>query len=210
MPCSGAGHQFYQLLPRTVNGRARVDDRAVIQVLQNVVQRVTDEAESQFVAASPPKQGEIHALVKQKHVLEQTVNAYDKALSGHGHLQARRLAVAAQHVVLQAAQTIVADKTVAIGGLPTPEVESVSMHELTDKTQDAIAMAVKMNGPASNEVDIIVTATSILKQSTPATPAPPPPTVNQRLPLTGPPSAAPRLANGFPAPPSLSTLPELI
>ena len=61
----------------------------------------------------------------------------------------RRLAVAAQHVVLQAAQTIVADKTVAIGGLPTPEVESVTMHELTDKTQDAIAMAVKMNGPTT-------------------------------------------------------------
>ena len=60
-------------------------------MLQNVAQRVTDEAESQFVATSPPKQ-EMHALVKQKHVLEQTVNAYDRALSGHGHLQARRLA----------------------------------------------------------------------------------------------------------------------
>ncbi|KAF9526994.1 hypothetical protein CPB83DRAFT_870203 [Crepidotus variabilis] len=206
MPCSVAGPEVYQM-PRMLNGRARVDDRAVIQVLQNVVQRVTDEAESQFVAASPPKQGEIHALVKQKHVLEQTVNAYDKALSGHGHLQARRLAVAAQHVVLQAAQTIVADKSVAVGGLPTPEVESVSMHELTDKTQDAIAMAVKINGPASNEVDIIVTATSLLKQSTPATQAPPPPTASSRLPLAGP-SAAPRHATGYQAQSTLSTLPE--
>jgi hypothetical protein len=178
-----------------------VDDRAVIQVLQNVAQRVTDEAESQFVATSPPQQGEIHALAKQKHVLEQTVNAYDRALSGHGHLQARRLAVAAQHVVLQAAQTIVADRTVAVGGAPTSEMESVSMHELTDKTQDAIAMAVKMNGPTSNEVDIIVTATSILKQGTPAVTPPP-----SRHSMAGP--STPRMTSAFPLPTSLSTLPE--
>jgi len=188
---------------RALNPRTRVDDRAVIQVLQNVAQRVTDEAESQFVASSPPKQGEIHALVKQKHVLEQTVNAYDRALSGHGHLQSRRLAVAAQHVVLQAAQTIVADKTVAVGGVTNSEVESVSMHELTDKTQDAIAMAVKMNGPTSNEVDIIVTATSILKHATPAVTTPPPPS---RLPMAGP--STPRIASTFPPSTSLSTLPE--
>jgi hypothetical protein len=152
------------------------------------------------VATSTPKQGEIRALAKQKHVLEQTVNAYDRALSGHGHLQARRLAVAAQHVVLQAAQTIVADKTNAVGGVTTSETESVSLHELTDKTQDAIAMAVKMNGPTSNEVDIIVTATSILKQATP------PPAMNSRHPMAGP--STPRLASTFPPPTSLSTLPE--
>lgn len=153
------------------------------------------------MATSTPKQGEIHALAKQKHVLEQTVNAYDRALSGHGHLQARRLAVAAQHVVLQAAQTIVADKTNAVGGVTTSETESVSLHELTDKTQDAIAMAVKMNGPTSNEVDIIVTATSILKQATP-----PPPAMNSRHPMVGP--STPRLASAFPPPTNLSTLPE--
>lgn len=186
---------------RAFNPRTRVDDRAVIQVLQNVAQRVTDEAESQFVATSPPKQ-EMHALVKQKHVLEQTVNAYDRALSGHGHLQARRLAVAAQHVVLQAAQTIVADRTVGVGGATTSEMESVSLHELTDKTQDAIAMAVKMNGPTSNEVDIIVTATSILKQATTVT-TPPPPSMNSRM--AGP--TTPR-TSAFPLPTSLSTLPE--
>lgn len=191
---------------RTLNARGRVDDRAVIQVLQNVAQRVTDEAESQFVAALPPKQGEIHSLAKQKHVLEQTVNAYDRALSGHGHLQSRRLAVAAQHVVLQAAQTIVADRTVAIGGMPTTEMESVSMHDLADKTQDAIAMAVKMNGTASNEVDIIVTATSILKQSTPATPPAAHPPMTTRLPMGGA-SATPRITSTFPTT-NLSTLQE--
>lgn len=154
------------------------------------------------MASSPPKQ--YHALAKQKHVLEQTVHAYDKALSGHGHLQSRRLAVAAQHVVLQAAQTIVADKSNAVGGVSTLEMESVSLHELTDKTQDAIALAVRMNGPTCNEVDIIVAATSILKQAAP--PHTTPPAMNTRHPMAGP--STPRMASTFPLPTSLSTLPE--
>lgn len=196
------------ILYRTVT---RVDDTRVIRVLQNVAQRVTDKAESQFVSASSPKGGELQDLVKQKHVLEQTVHAYDKAISGQAHIDSRRLAVAAQHVVLQAAQTVIADRTVASGGVPTPQTEtvaiqSVSVNELTNKTQDAIAMAVKMNGTASNEVDIIVTATSILKSQTPVIESPtvaiPP------QPRIAPPGATPsRIVSAFP-PSNLASLPE--
>ena len=180
----------------------RADDTRVIRVLQSVAQRVTDEAESQFVSASPPKQGELQDLVKQKHVLEQTVHAYDKAISGQGHTDSRRLAVAAQHVVLQAAQTVVAGRSV--GGVPTPQAEktaiqSVSVSELTDKTQDAIARAVKMNGTASNEVDIIVTATSILKSQTPAPTGNPSPQSRTQAPS--------RAISTYP-PSNLSPLPE--
>ena len=102
-------------------------------------------------------------------------------------------------------------KTIAIGGLPTPEIESVTMHELTDKTQDAIAMAVKINGHACNEVDIIVTATTILKQATPSTTASQsalPPAANPRLPI-GTPTVPPRLSTGFSSHTTLSTLPEM-
>lgn len=180
-------------------------------MLQSVAQRVTDEAESQFVSTSPPKQGELQALVKQKHVLEQTVDAYDKAISGQGHSQSRRLAVAAQHVVLQAARTVLADRTVAISGVTPPQadtvsIQSVSVSELTDTTQDAIAMAVKLNGTASNEVDIIVAATSILKSRTPTheTPSVTSPTHIQASNAV-PPSRI--VASAFP-PSTLSTLPE--
>lgn len=188
-----------------------MDDGRVIRVLQNIAQRVTDEAVSQSVSHSRPQQGEFQDLVKQKHVLEQTVSAYDKALSGHGHIQSRRLAVAAQHVVLQAAQTVIADRTVATGGVPvaqpeTSAIESVSVSELTDKTQDAIAMAVKMNGTASNEVDIIVTATSILKSRTPMHDSPAPNSVPPARVV--PPTVVPtRLSSTF-APSALSTLAE--
>ena len=181
-------------------------------MLQSVAQRVTNEAESQFVSTLPPKQGELQALVKQKHVLEQTVEAYDKAISGQGHSQSRRLAVAAQHVVLQAARTVLADRTVAVSGVTAPQAEavgiqSVSVSELTDTTQDAIAMAVKMNGTTSNEVDIIVAATSILKArtSTHETSGVISPTIIQASNTV--PSS--RIATTFPPSP-LSTLPEYV
>lgn len=190
----------------------REDDTHVKKVLQNMKQRVTDKAESQSISLSPPKQGELQDLVKQKHVLERTVDAYDKAISGQGHVDSRRLAVAAQHVVIQAARTVMADRTVANGGVPTPRTEteviqSVSVSELTDKTQDAIAMAVKMNGRGSNEMDIIVTATSILKSQTPAMDASPPPTVPPLRPPVPVIAAPSRLASTLP-PPTLSPLPE--
>lgn len=146
-------------------------DTRVIRVLQSVAQRVTEEAESQFVSASPPKPSELQDLVKQKHVLDQTVDAYDKALSGGNPLETRRLAVAAQNVVIQAAHTVIADRTVAGGGVPMQRSEaaamkSVTVNELSDATQDAIAQAVKREGTTSTEVDIMVAATSILKLRT--------------------------------------------
>ncbi|TFK76329.1 hypothetical protein BDN72DRAFT_230264 [Pluteus cervinus] len=177
---------LYQSVPRSksrsvpvppVGHTTESPDTRVIRVLQSVAQRVTEETESQFVSYSP-KQGELQDLVKQKHVLEQTVNAYDKEISGCGHSQTRRLAVAAQNVVVQAAHAVIADKTAAIGGVPPPQkepvaaIESVTVNELSDATQDAIAEAVKRNGTASTEVDIIVAATSILKARTPGSPHP--------------------------------------
>jgi len=153
-------------------------DTRVIRVLQSVAQRVTEEAESQFVSASPPKPSDLQDLVKQKHVLDQTVDAFDKAISGENPVESRRLAVAAQNVVIQAAHTVIADRVVAGGGTPmqqseTAAIKSVTVSELSDATQDAIAQAVKMEGTTSTEVDIMVAATSILKLRTVGSPADP-------------------------------------
>lgn len=150
-------------------------DTRVIRVLQSVAQRVTEEAESQFVSASPPKPSDLQDLVKQKHVLDQTVDAFDKAISGENPVESRRLAVAAQNVVIQAAHTVIADRVVAGGGTPmqqseTAAIKSVTVSELSDATQDAIAQAVKMEGTTSTEVDIMVAATSILKLRTVGSP----------------------------------------
>ncbi|KIL69891.1 hypothetical protein M378DRAFT_713334 [Amanita muscaria Koide BX008] len=188
-------------------------DKRVIRVLQQAAQKVIMEAESQFYI--PEKQEALGDLAKQKHVLELTVDAYDRELSGQSHTQTRRLAVAAQHVVVQAAHTVIADKT---GGTVVLEsevtaIQSVTVSELSDATQDAIAEAVKIKGTATNDVDIIVTATSILKARAPGSPTsslealpamstPPSPTKMIPSPL----STSPGL--GYT--PNLSTLPEYI
>jgi len=182
-------------------------DTRVKRVLENVAQRVTEEAESQFVSTSPPEQGALQDLVKQKHVLEQTVDAYDKEITGQGHSQTRRLAVAAQNVVVQAAHRVIADRT---GGIPmqqseTTAMQSVTVGELTDATQDAIATAVKRNGTASTEVDIIVAATSILKARTPILDTVPSSVQQQPRPLL-PGAGSTRFAAGT----NLSPLPEYV
>ncbi|KAG6833696.1 hypothetical protein H0H87_002893 [Tephrocybe sp. NHM501043] len=152
-------------------------DTRVIRVLQSVAQRVTEEAQSQ-ISQSPPKH--LQELVKQKQVLEHSVTAYDKAITrtGNNPQQSRLLAVAAQNVVVQAAHQVIADRAVANGGIPqqqseTVAIKSVTVMELSDATQDAIAAAVKQKGKDSTEVDIMVAATSILKSRTStAEPAP--------------------------------------
>ncbi|PFH54209.1 hypothetical protein AMATHDRAFT_135274 [Amanita thiersii Skay4041] len=154
------------------DGASESPDTRVIRVLQQAAQKVTMEAKSQLVAGVPETQDSLEDLAKQKHVLEQTVDAYDKELSGQSHSQTRRLAVAAQHVVVQAAHTVIADKT---GGIVIPQsevtaIQSVTLSELSEATQDAIAEAVKMKGTATNDVDIMITATSILKARAPNSP----------------------------------------
>jgi hypothetical protein len=171
----------------------------VIRVLQNVAQRVTEEAESHNV----PQADSMQDIAKQKHVIDQTVEAMDKELSGHGHMASKRLAIAAQQVVIQAAANVIADRNVSIGRAPVvpnknTAVQRVSVGELSDATHDAIAAAVKSNGPASTDVDIIVAAASILKAKAPA-----------GVEANPPPIAPPRSIPSMNFASNLSTLPEL-
>jgi hypothetical protein len=108
-------------------------------------------------------------LVKQKHVLDQTVEAYDKALTGQCRNEASALASAAQEVVVQAAHKVYADR----GGVaPPPQgeaaIQSVTLGELTEVTQSAIAKAVQRRGTASTEVEIVRTAAGIIKSESDA------------------------------------------
>jgi len=198
-------------------------DKRVIRVLQQAAQKVTMEANCQFVTGAPEINETLEDLAKQKHVLEQTVDAYDRELSGQSHLQTRRLAVAAQHVVVQAAHTVIADKSggTVVAQSEVTAIQSVTVSELSDATQDAIAEAVKMKGTATNDVDIIVTATSILKARAPGSPS----TTLEALPsssnsptnngVTSPLSTSPglsttRLNIGPGYTPNLSSLPEYV
>ncbi|KAG7092642.1 hypothetical protein E1B28_008982 [Marasmius oreades] len=132
----------------TENAPARV-----VEVLQNVAQRVTEEA-----ANTTQIQHQIHAtpvtpsatananavanhlqdLVKQKHAVEQSLVAYDRALTGPTPPETHRLAVAAQLVVAEAAQNV------SPGGVtPLVAIQTASVGDMTDGVQEALAVAVQ-------------------------------------------------------------------
>src|SRR5882762_978555 len=123
-------------------------DAQVIQVLTTAAQRVAQEAQSQVVASRQVEPGhELQALAKQQHVLTVTAQAVDKTVSGQGNpvtQSATVLAAAAQHVVLQAARQVAADRSAVAAahisaGLvpPQPTGSQVTVNEVSVATQSA-------------------------------------------------------------------------
>ncbi|GJE90709.1 hypothetical protein PsYK624_068530 [Phanerochaete sordida] len=164
-------------------------DSQVVQVLTTAAQRVAQEAQSQVVAASTSphidvSQAELESLAKQQHVLTVTAQAFNNKSSGEPPVgsttQSNVLAAAAQQVVLQAARQVAADRTSATlssGVVPSQAVTNqvqVTVKEVSVATQSAVAQAVDMIGPLSSEVDVMMTAKSLLQQQTRNTPLPPP------------------------------------
>ncbi|KAI0664859.1 hypothetical protein C8Q70DRAFT_904129 [Cubamyces menziesii] len=150
----------------------------VVQVLTTAAQRVAQEAQSQVVASPNEAGPELQALAKQQHVLTVTAQAISSKIAGEvpegGVAQSNALTAAAQQVVLHAARQVVADRTVAAvtSGLP-PAVAAAAAPQVTVKevsvaTQSAVAQAVDMIGPLSSEVDVLMTAKSLLQQRAPS------------------------------------------
>ncbi|KAK0210865.1 hypothetical protein DFS33DRAFT_1371206 [Desarmillaria ectypa] len=139
----------------------------VVTVLQNVAQRVADETTHIQRSSPPSKQQDLGDLVKQQRVLEHTMNAYDKAMTGPTHSDTQRLARAAAQIVAEAAQTAIAPMAAAAGMIPTDAmaIQSASVSDMSDGVQGALAAAVKMAGYGSNEVDVMMTTQSLLAHS---------------------------------------------
>jgi hypothetical protein len=153
-------------------------DAQVIQVLTTAAQRVAQEAQSQVVAAGAPSEPghELQALAKQQHVLTVTAQAVDdNTVVPQGSVAAAQpssvLAAAAQQVVLQAARQVAADRSAIAAaqisaGLPPPPAGAagqVTVNEVSVATQSAVAQAVELTGPLSSEVDVLMTASSLLQ-----------------------------------------------
>jgi hypothetical protein len=153
-------------------------DAQVIQVLTTAAQRVAQEAQSQVIASTVSNEhaSELQALAKQQHVLTVTAQAFDQEVSAQRFdtpQQTNVLAVAAQQVVLQAARQVAADRSAAVAsqisaGLPPlpPAATQVTVNEVSVATQSAVAQAVEITGPLSSEVDVLITASSLLQQQT--------------------------------------------
>lgn len=177
-------------------------------MLTSAAQRVAQEAQSQVVAAGAPSEPghELQALAKQQHVLTVTAQAVDDTVASQGSVTAQPssvLAAAAQQVVLQAARQVAADRSAIAAaqisaGLPPPPAGAsagqVTVNEVSVATQSAVAQAVELTGPLSSEVDVLMTASSLLQaqsqvqqaqvqaQAQQTRPVPPPnvPTVTHR------------------------------
>lgn len=170
-------------------------DAQVMQVLATAAQRVAQEAQSQVIASTNSVNDhgpELQALAKQQHVLTVTAQAFDQEVTGQRAdvpVQAPNvLAAAAQQVVLQAARQVAADRSAAAvsqisAGLPPP-LGAVTVNEVSVATQSAVAQAVEITGPLSSEVDVLITASSLLQQQTRAPVNPPVPVLDpsQRAP----------------------------
>lgn len=145
-------------------------DSQVVQVLTTAAQRVAQEAQSQVVASHNDSTSALEALAKQQHVLTVTAQAFNKSGSDNPEgsaVQSNALAAAAQQVVLQAARQVASDRTVAaVAAGSTPPTQQITVKEVSVATQSAVAQAVEMVGPLSSEVDVLMTAKSLLQQQT--------------------------------------------
>ncbi|KAH9934724.1 uncharacterized protein B0H18DRAFT_485663 [Fomitopsis serialis] len=148
-------------------------DSQVVQVLTTAAQRVAQEAQSQVVASPNEVGPELQALAKQQHVLTVTAQAINTKMAAEaqeGTSQSNALTAAAQQVVLQAARQVAADRSVAAvsAGIPPSQnsAPQVTVKDVSVATQSAVAQAVDMVGPLSSEVDVLMTASSLLQQQT--------------------------------------------
>ncbi|KAG8862016.1 hypothetical protein FRB96_002459 [Tulasnella sp. 330] len=155
----------------------------VMAVLNNAAQRVAQEAVTQAIQAAPgPAQVHTQAvLAKQQQVLTITAKVIEN--EAHNALVGRQvgdqpvgasvLAAAAQGLVHQAARQVQADKTAVAfqhskthSTVPVPPSHppSVSLTDVSIATQSAVAHAIAITGSASSEVEVMLTANSLIQQ----------------------------------------------
>lgn len=148
---------------------AKIRVAAVLQeVALDVAHRVSEAQQASHfplsVAPMPASAPPYRELVQQKLVVDQTVSAYDQVRSGPSSPHSQTLAVAAQQVVVEAAQVIAAAPP-ATPMTDLAAIASATVPQMGFIAQEAIAQAVSMAGPASNDLDVIVAAKDLLVHS---------------------------------------------
>jgi hypothetical protein len=176
----------------------------MMQVLTSAAQRVAEEAQAHVIASQNMNPGsvpgpELQALAKQQHVLTVTAQALDEEVSSPNpdsvSPSSHALVAVAQQVVFQAARQVATDRSIAAVMSNQLSPGQVTVNEVSVATQEAVAEAVHLTGPLSSEVDVLMTASSLLHQKT-LDPLPPmsattlaPTTLPPTLPPNGPASA---------------------
>lgn len=190
------------------------EEAKVVAVLASVVQNIQSVAQYQANTQSP-ELPEVEVLAKASHIASQSLSAVDKVLNFTSTgFKDHYLAGLAQGVVAEAAQSVIAINKIA-ANQPNPTdataIRAVSVDKMTEVTSDALATAVQLAGPASDELQIINAAKTVIQTRTAEiqnsilqTPSPPLP--NHYATPTCTTTAASRLqpvANSYPIPPLL-------
>ena len=185
----------------------------IVQVLNTAVEQVSQAVQEQVVSSRHPVEhsAELQALVgdltfrascsiihsaslpllfssqaKQQHVLSVSAQALDnKGTNPSGSSSAANVLVAAAHQVVYKAAVQVATTNSVIQSLPVTTTQ-LSVQDVSAATLSAVAQAVDIVGPLSSEVDVMMTASSLLShQASIASPSP------GNVPVSGPPSGIP-------------------
>ena len=173
-----SNHSYRPLQPVLPQaGALTTQDAQMMQVLTSAAQRVAQEAQAHVISAVNPHEApgpELQALAKQQHVLTVTAQALDQEVSAPPEAvppSSHALVAAAQQVVFQAARQCAVERMDVMSmavGLPAqaqPAAGSaVTVNEVSVATQTAVAQAVEITGPLSSEVDVMMTASSLLQQ----------------------------------------------
>ncbi len=194
--------------PSTASSQASLtaQDAQMMQVLTSAAQRVSEEMIAHVTSPPDPltsdvqKANEMEALVKQQHVLEVTAQALNHEVASMSVSEvtasSHALVAVAQQVVFQAARQVATDHAIhAVHDAALPQAPQVTVNEVSVATQTAVAQAVEITGPLSSEVDVMMTASSLLQHQTHTRTAPlmQPAVDPLRSHSTG------NLASGFPA-----------
>ncbi|KAF9791257.1 hypothetical protein BJ322DRAFT_438766 [Thelephora terrestris] len=155
----------------------------IAQVLNTAVEQVSQAVQEQVVSSRHPAENsaELQALAKQQHVLSVSAQALDKkGTNPNGSPSAANVLVAAAHQVVYKAAVQVATTNSVIQSLPVTTTQ-LSVQDVSAATLSAVAQAVDIVGPLSSELDVMMTASSLLShQASIASPAPvsgPPPVI---------------------------------
>lgn len=164
-------HSLISVLHRApASALAQTDDMTpsrVATVLHTVAARLAEETTHVQRTSPPSQQHGLGDLVKQRQVLEQTIDAYDQALSDYAApANTRLLAQTGQQVVVEAAQTVVAPMSNVFGRVSDGEaIRRASVSDMSAGVQGALAHVVKNTAHTSSEMEVMMATRSILAQS---------------------------------------------
>lgn len=160
----------------------------IVQVLNTAVEQVAQAVQEQVVSSRHPVEHslELQALAKQQHVLSVSAQALDdKEANPAGSSSTANVLVAAAHQVVYKAAVQVATTNSVIQSLPVTTTQ-LSVQDVSAATLSAVAQAVDLVGPLSSEVDVMMTASSLLSHQAANAPIAP-----GNIPTSGPPQVIP-------------------